>query len=102
MSQKRVYFPDIDREYRNIRYTIQTEGPLGDFVKGVGEFLGGFFGGNKKAKEQEKRIRQKAKEQEARIRQLELQLQTQQAQKMPSWIWIAVIGGVLLVVLLAR
>jgi|GEM_PF-5748368 len=91
MSQKRVYFPDIDREYRNIRYTIQTEGPLGDFVKGVGEFLGGFFGGNKKAKEQE-----------ARIRQLELQLQTQQAQKMPSWIWIAVIGGVLLVVLLAR
>ena len=96
MAQKRVYFPDIDREDRNMRYTIQTEGLLGDFVQGVGEFLGGFFGGNKKAKELEKTVQQ----QQQQIQQL--QTQVEQKQSMPSWIWIAAIGGVLLVVLLAR
>lgn len=96
MAQKRVYFPDIDREYRNMRYyTIQTEG-LGDFVQGIGDFLGGFFGGKKKTKELEKTVQQ----QQQQIQQL--QTQVEQKQSMPSWIWIAVIGGVLLVVLLAR
>lgn len=95
MAQKRVYFPDIDREDRNMIYTIQTEG-LGDLVQGVGEFLGGFFGGRKKDKELEKKVQQ----QQQQIQQL--QTQVEQKQSMPSWIWIAVIGGVLLVVLLAR
>lgn len=95
MAQKRVYFPDIDREYGNMIYTIQTEG-LGDLVKGVGEFLGGFFGGSKKDKELEKKVQQ----QQQQIQQL--QTQVEQKQSMPPWIWIAVIGGILLVVLLAR
>ena len=95
MAQKRVYFPDIDREDRNMRYTIQTEGVLGDFVQGVGEFLGGFFGINK-SKELEKTVKQ----QQQQIQYLQTQVESQP--KMPSWIWIAVIGGVLLVVLLAR
>lgn len=95
MAQKRVYFPDIDREDINMRYTIQTEG-LGDFVQGVGEFLSGFFGGNKKAKELEKQVQQQ--QQQIQL----LQTQVEQKQSMPSWIWIAVIGGVLLVILLAR
>lgn len=94
MAQKRVYFPDIDREDINMRYTIQTEG-LGDLVKGVGEFLGGFFGG-KKTEKLEKTVQQ----QQQQIQLLQTQLE--QKQSMPSWIWIAVIGGVLLVILLAR
>lgn len=92
MAQKRVYFPDIDREDRTMIYTIQTEG----LIQGVGEFLGGFFGGRKKDKELEKKVQQ----QQQQIQQL--QTQVEQKQSMPSWIWIAVIGGVLLVVLLAR
>lgn len=92
MAQK-VYFPDIDREDRNMRYTIQTEA-LGGRAKGAGEFLGGFFEGKKNAEELEKTVQQ----QQQQIQQL----QTQQEQKMPSWIWIAVIGGILLVILLAR
>lgn len=96
MAQKRVYFPDIDREDRNIRYTIQTEGLLGDIVKGVGGFIGDFFGGKQKAEKLEKTVQQ----QQQQIQQLQTQIE--QKQSMPSWIWIAVIGGVLLVVLLAR
>lgn len=95
MAQKRVYFPDIDREDINMRYTIQTQG-LGDFVQGVGEFLGGFFGGKKKTEQLEKTVQQ----QQRQIQQL--QTQVEQKQSMPSWIWIAVIGGILLVILLAR
>ena len=95
MAQKRVYFPDIDREDINIRYTIQTEG-LGDLVKGAGEFLSGFFGGKKNVEKLEKTVQQ----QQQQIQQL--QTQVEQKQSMPSWIWIAAIGGVLLVVLLAR
>lgn len=94
MAQK-VYFPDIDREDRNMRYTIQTEA-LGGRAKGAGEFLGGFIGGKKNAEELEKTLQQ----QQQQIQQL--QTQVEQKQSMPSWIWIAVIGGVLLVILLAR
>lgn len=93
MAQKRVYFPDIDREYRNMRYTIQTQG-LMDLVMGVGEFLGEFFGDKKNTEELEQTVQQQQQ-------QIQL-LQTQLAQKqsMPQWMWIAVIGGILLVVLL--
>ncbi len=96
MAQKRVYFPDIDREDINMGYTIQTEGLVGDLVKGVGDFLSGFFGGKKNVEKLEKRVQQ----QQQQIQRLQTQLE--QKQSMPSWIWIAVIGGVLLVVLLAR
>ena len=95
MAQKRVYFPDIDREDINMRYTIQTEG-LGDLVKGVGEFLGGFFGDKKDTEKLEKQVQQQ--QQQIQL----LHTQVEQKQSMPSWIWIAVIGGVLLVILLAR
>lgn len=93
MAQKRVYFPDIDREDRNMRYTIQTQGLI-DLVQGAGEFLGGFFGGVKNAKELEQTVQQ----QQQQIQYLQTQVESQL--KMPSWIWIAVIGGILLVVLL--
>lgn len=96
MAQKRVYFPDIDREDINMRYTIQTEGLLGDMVQGVGEFLGRFFGGKKDTEKLEKQVQQQ--QQQIQL----LQTQVEQKQSMPSWIWIAVIGGVLLVILLAR
>lgn len=96
MAQKRVYFPDIDREDINIRYTIQTEGLLGDMVQGVGEFLSGFFGGKKDTEKLEKKVQQQ--QQQIQL----LQTQVEQKQSIPSWIWIAVIGGVLLVILLAR
>lgn len=95
MAQKRVYFPDIDREDINVRYTIQTEG-LGDLVKGVGEFLAGFFGGKKDTEKLKKEVQQ----QQQQIQLLQTQLE--QKHSIPSWIWIAVIGGVLLVILLAR
>ena len=96
MAQKRVYFPDIDREYRNIRYTIQTQALI-PWLIGAGEFLGAFFGAKKNAEEAEE-LEQIVQQQQQQIQQL--QTQVEQKQSMPSWIWIAVIGGILLVVLL--
>lgn len=90
MAQKRVFFPDIDREDRNMRYTIQTQGLLLDIVKGVGGFIGDFFG---KVQTPDIIIQQPAPPPPPPP-------VTQAEEKMPQWMWIAVIGGILLVVLL--
>lgn len=117
-----MYFPDIDSMPKST-YTIQTGGIFGDIVKGIIEapknIIQGVIGIGKdiisgnvtlpsgetlkdviKEKQQPKTHVIKAPEPQPAPKPAPIR--TQEEEKMPSWIWIVAIGGVLLVVLLAR
>lgn len=110
-----MYFPDIDSMPKST-YTIQTSGPLGDFFGNLGKSIGGLLkvpgqmvkdiaeGFGKVGKDIKERTQPKPqviKAPEPQPAPKPAPIRTQEEEKMPSWIWIVAIGGVLLVVLLA-
>lgn len=116
-----MYFPDIDSMPKST-YTIQTGGILGDIVKGIIEapknIIQGVIGIGKditsgnvtlpsgetlkdviKEKQQPKTHVIKAPEPQPAPKPAPKSITTKESQS-NNWIWIAAIGGILLVVLL--